>query len=91
MTRAIQIAEDLEKPWGGDRRCIVLIGGGTARKAQVYPDKLCKSIMFGLRDQNDYDNKEFVLKNEDYENFTFYDAFNDYSDGSWSDLNTKCP
>lgn len=29
----------------------MLIGGGRARSAQVYPGELCKAILFGLRNQ----------------------------------------
>ena len=89
MTNAVKIGEELERPCSGDHRHVVLIGGGRAKRAQVYPGELCKAIIFGLRNQMVYDGrlengligavtptddlKDFVLKPEDYENFTFYD------------------
>lgn len=89
MTNALKIAEELERPCSGDHRHVVIIGGGRVKRAKVYPGELCKTIICGLRNQMVYDGrlengligavgasdemKEFVLKVEDYENFTFYD------------------
>ena len=36
---------------------MVLIGGGRARRAQVYPNELCKGIIIGLRDQMVHDQR----------------------------------
>ena len=57
MTNACKIADSLEKDCTGDHRHIVLIGGGRARRAQVYPNELCKQIIFGLRDQMIHDGR----------------------------------
>ena len=51
MTNAVKLAERLAKDCSGDHRHVVLIGGGRARRAQVYPDELCKEIIIGLKDQ----------------------------------------
>ena len=45
MTNATMIAKKLAKPCSGDHRHIVLIGHGRARRAQVYPNELCKQII----------------------------------------------
>lgn len=57
MTNAIKLREEIEKPCSGDHRHVVLIGGGPAKTAQVDPDKMCKPITFGLRDQTNYDRR----------------------------------
>ena len=51
MTNAIELAEQLHKECSGDHRHIVLLGGGRARRAQVYPDELCRQIVIGLRNE----------------------------------------
>ena len=51
MTNASKLAERLERDCSGDHRHVVLIGGGRARRAQVYPNELCKEMIIGLRDQ----------------------------------------
>ena len=51
MTNAIKLAEQLHKECSGDHRHIVLLGGGRARRAQVYPNELCRQIVIGLRNQ----------------------------------------
>ena len=47
MTNAIKLAEQLNKECSGDHRHIVLLGGGRARRAQVYPNELCRQIVIG--------------------------------------------
>ena len=47
----------MEKDCSGDHRHIVLIGGGRARRAQVYPDELCREIIIGLRNQTVLDGR----------------------------------
>jgi len=54
MTNAAKIAEEVEKQSSGDYRHVVLMGGGRARRAQVYPGELCKGIIYGLKNQMDY-------------------------------------
>jgi len=89
MTNAFRIAEELEKPCCSDHRHVVLIGGGRARRAQVYPGELCKGIIFGVRNQMLHDGrlgdnligavdavddvKDFTLEPEDYAQLKFYD------------------
>ena len=41
----------LEKDCSGDHRHVVLLRGGRARRAQVYPNELCRQIITGLRNQ----------------------------------------
>ena len=43
------------KDCSGDLRHVVLLGGGKARIAQVYPNELCKQIIIGLKDQMMHD------------------------------------
>ena len=50
MTNACKIAETLANECKGDHRHVVLIGGGRAKRAEVYPNEFCKTIIFGLRD-----------------------------------------
>ena len=57
MTNAIKLAETLRKDCSGDHRHVVLIGGGRAKRAEVYPGELCKQIIFGLRDQMIHDGR----------------------------------
>jgi hypothetical protein len=57
MTNAIKIADILSKDCSGDHRHVVLIGGGRARRAQVYPDELCRHIILGLKDQMMHDGR----------------------------------
>ena len=57
MTIASKLAERLERDCSGDHRHVVLIGGGRARRAQVYPNEVCKEIMIGLRDQVIHDQR----------------------------------
>ena len=49
MTNAHKLAEILEKDCSSDHRHVVLIGGGRAKRAQVYPNELCTAIIYGLR------------------------------------------
>ena len=64
----------------------MLIGGGRAKRAEVYPGELCKQIIFGLRDQMIHDGRlgegmigavdrvdEFPIDHGLYENVKFYD------------------
>ena len=51
MTNSIKLTEILEKDCSGDHRHVVLLGGGRARRAQVYPNGLCRRIIIGLRNQ----------------------------------------
>ena len=46
MTNAPALAKELAKPCSGDHRHVVLIGGNRARRAQVYPNELCKAIIY---------------------------------------------
>ena len=86
MTNAIKIAETLQKDCAGDHRHIVLIGGGRARRAQVYPNELCRQIIFGSRDQMMHDGRlgegmigsvdridEISIDQEMYQGVEFYD------------------
>ena len=57
MTNAVKLAENLKKDCSGDHRHVVLIGGGRAKRAEVYPGELCKQIIFGLRDQMIHDGR----------------------------------
>ena len=57
MTNASKLAERLERDCSGDHRHVVLIGGGRARRAQVYPNELCREIIIGLRDQMVHDQR----------------------------------
>jgi len=57
VTNAIRSAEELARPCSGDHKHMVLIGEGRARRAQVYPVEICKSIISGLRDQMTYDGR----------------------------------
>ena len=57
MTNAIKLAERLQWDCSGDHRHVLLLGGGRARRAQAYPDELCKQITIGLRDQMIYDQR----------------------------------
>ena len=57
MTNACKIAETLANECQGDHRHVVLIGGGRAKRAEVYPNELCKKIIFGLRDQMIHDGR----------------------------------
>ena len=50
MTSAPLLAKQLEKPCTQDHRHIVL-SGGKAKRCEVYPDQLCKAIVYELRDQ----------------------------------------
>ena len=50
MTNAREIANSLAKPCTGDHRHVVLITG-RAKRAEIYPNELCKEILIGLRDQ----------------------------------------
>ena len=52
MTNAFQIAGDQERPCSGDRRHVVLIGGGRARRAQVYSGELKQELSIWLNDSN---------------------------------------
>ena len=56
-TNAIKLAERLERDCSGDHRHVLLLGGGRARRAQAYPDELCRQIIIGLRDQMTYDQR----------------------------------
>ena len=51
MTNAIELADILQKDCSGDHRHMVLLGGGRARRAQVYPNELCRQTIAGLRNQ----------------------------------------
>ena len=46
MTNAIKVAENLKRDCAGDHRHVVLIGGGRAKRAEVYLGELCKQIIF---------------------------------------------
>ena len=50
-------AENIKRDCAGDHRHVVLIGGGRAKRAEVYPGELCKQIIFGSRDQMIYDQR----------------------------------
>ena len=50
MTNSRAIAERLERKCGKDHRHIVLIGG-RAKRAEVYPEELCRQIIRGLVEQ----------------------------------------
>ena len=87
MTNAIKIADILSQDCSGDHRHVVLIGGGRARRAQVYPNELCRQIIVGLKDQMMHDGRlgkgligavdrideGFKLNAADYEGVEFYD------------------
>ena len=57
MTNAVKLADRLTKDCSGDHRHVVLLGGGKARRAQVYPNELCKQIIIGLKDQMMHDGR----------------------------------
>ena len=50
MTNSWAIAERLKRTCTGGHRHIILVGG-RAKKAQQYPDGLCKEILRGLEEQ----------------------------------------
>ena len=50
MTNSWAIAERLKRTCTGGHRHIILVGG-RAKKAQQYPDELCKEILRGLEEQ----------------------------------------
>ena len=81
MTNACKLADTLEKDCSGDHRHVVLIGGGRAKRAQVYPNELCR-----LRDQMIHDGRlgegmigavdkidEVNIDQEIYQGVEFYD------------------
>ena len=51
MTNSPCVGEALSEKCRGQHRHIELTGGGRARRAEVYPDKLCRAILEGLRAQ----------------------------------------
>lgn len=86
MTNAIKLAERLEQPCSGDHRHVLLLGGGRARRAQIYPDELCREIIYGLHRQMIYDGRighdmigavdkidEAKIDMQNYTDATFYD------------------
>jgi hypothetical protein len=86
MTNAIKLAEQLNKECSGDHRHIVLLGGGRARRAQVYPNELCRQIVIGLRNQMILDQRinegmigavgevdDIRINHELYNGYDFYD------------------
>jgi hypothetical protein len=86
MTNAVKIADNLQRDCAGDHRHVVLIGGGRAKRAEVYPGELCRQIIFGLRDQMKYDGRlgegmigavdkveDFKVNHEVYNEVQFYD------------------
>ncbi len=50
MTNSLEIDRQLERKCDGMHRHIVLVGG-RAKQAEVYPEELCKGILKGLMDQ----------------------------------------
>ena len=51
MTNAPNIADRLTRMCSKDHAHIRLEGGNRTRKAEVYPDELCKQIIGGLKHQ----------------------------------------
>jgi hypothetical protein len=50
MTNAPCLADRLSRPCTGDHRHILLMGG-RAKRAEIYPGELCREIIIGLSDQ----------------------------------------
>ena len=50
MSNCNGVLERLNKKCSADHRHILLVGG-RAQRAQVYPDELCREILLGLMDQ----------------------------------------
>ena len=57
LTDSPFIGESLSLRCQGQHRHIELIGGGRAKRAEVYPDSLCRAILTGLISQMKYDDR----------------------------------
>ena len=86
MINANKLAENLQRDCAGGHRHVVLIGGGRAKRAEVYPGELCRQIIVGLRDQMIQDGRlgegmvgavdcvdGFQVNHELYSDVRFYD------------------
>ena len=59
MTNSQEIGKSLAIKCKGNHRHLELTGGGRTRRAEVYPDKLCKAIVKGLISQMAVDKRHF--------------------------------
>ena len=50
MTNSGKIAKRLQKRGSGDHRHVVLVGG-RAKRAEIYPEELCREIIYSFTDQ----------------------------------------
>ena len=51
LTNSTFIRESLSRKCQGQHRHIELTGGGRTKRAEVYPDELCRAILTGLVNQ----------------------------------------
>ena len=72
MTNAPYIGEELSLRCDGSHRHLVLIGG-KAKRAEIYPDKLCKAMLTGLVKQMESDGRRGCTYRVD-EDVTMRDA-----------------
>ena len=57
MTNARKLAERLRKDCSKDHQRMRLEGGNRTRQSEVYPERLCKEIIRGLRGQMKVDGR----------------------------------